>query len=611
MNNTSRSYYLLTPVWGESYIQLYLDVVIPAQLAAGNLSAFSDNLSNRYVIFTRAADAERIRASAAYAQLNNLVRVSLQLIQEEIEVPHNVMSNCFRRGINDAEAADAAAVIFLTPDLVFANGSFAALKRRCEQGADVVYIPCVRTLKHAVSSALKPHHGKITVPPRELMRIALDNLHPVADSSWWEEGDGDLVPANIYWRVGNEGLLGHCFHLHPLLVAPQRKKPIFFGTVDDDFVPAACPNDAHDYIVTDSDELLAIELSDERRHFRTGFRKGSIDDVVTWAEQFTDSRHRSLFRGSLRLHVGMQNASLWAEAERKAAGVAGAIENGLKRSSWFLFMQRETGLLSRRGIRHAEDRKLAQANGFRASVPFAFDEWPKWIAFPGHYVRRLLRKFLYGSPTHPATWTFRANYFGALRRDLEPVLRDAKQALLLTCCEPHVSKVSALLRGHKIPTRIGSVTREGNNLQIVSSESDQVLPDASEPLIIIERAMPRFEQLPALKRELRRLLIRNGKIVIILSRSEKIDGNEELARPKDAIAAFLHPEFHVLEQKTEGSLGSSIWLFLRNRFHRNRLKILAAVLVASPLSPFFYLFNAIDRTRRFYVTSVTIATYLG
>jgi hypothetical protein len=626
----AKSYYLLTPVWGESYIQLYLEVVIPAQLGAGNLSAFSDNPSNRYVIFTRAADVEHIRASAVYAQLNTIIRVSIELIEEEIRVPHDTMSNCFRRGINEAQAADAA-IIFLTPDLVFATGSFAALKRVCEQGADVVYTPGIRTLKQSVSSVLKTYaqDGRIAVPPRELMRIALDHLHPLADSSWWEEGDGDLVPANIYWRVRNEGLLGRCFHLHPLLVAPQRREPIFFGTVDDDFVPAACPNQTHDYIVTDSDELLAIELSDPARHFLTGFRKGSIDDVVTWAEQFTDSRHRSLFRRQLRLHVGIQNASLWAEAERKAAAVASAIENKLKRSSWSLFMRREMGLLSRRSLRRAQDQKLARANDFNESVLLEFKGWhlsinwgsvllgfEAWLlrinlaahhAFTGHHVRRLL----YGPPTHPTPWTFRANYFRALRGDLEPVLRDEKSVLLLTCCEPHISQVNVILREHKIPTGIGSVKQTRDGLQIVRSDQDRLLPDASESLIIIERAMPKFEQLQDLKKELRRVLRRNGKIVIILSRSEKIDSYEELVVPKEAVAEFLDPEFNVLDQKTEGTLGSSLWLFVRNRSPLNVLRVLITSLVASPFSPLFYLLAAIDKKKRFYVTSVTVANRVG
>jgi hypothetical protein len=64
-------------------------------------------------------------------------------------------------------------------------------------------------------------------------------------------------------------------------------------------VSAACPDATHDYAVTDSDELLAIELSDPRHHFRTGFQKGSIKDVVTWAEQFADSRQAPLERTTL------------------------------------------------------------------------------------------------------------------------------------------------------------------------------------------------------------------------------------------------------------------------------------------------------------------------
>jgi hypothetical protein len=164
------------------------------------------------------------------------------------------------------------------------------------------------------------------------------------------------------------------------------------------------------------------------------------------------------------------------------------------------------------------------------------------------------------------------------------------------------------LREHKILAGIGSVKQMRDGLQIVSSEKDRLLPDASESLIIIERAMPGIEQIQHLKSELRRLLIRNGKIVVISSRSEKIDANEELVVPKEAVAAFLGPEFHVLDQKIEGTLGSLLWLFVRNRSRLNALKVLVMSLVASPLSPLFYLLAAIDRTRRFYITSVTVAT---
>lgn len=115
--------------------------------------------------------------------------------------------------------------------------------------------------------------------------------------------------------------------------------------------------------------------------------------------------------------------------------------------------------------------------------------------------------------------------------------------------------------------------------------------------------MPGLEYLPDFKNEIRRLLTPIGKIVIIASRVTKIDANEELTLPKETIAAFLYPEFQLLEQNTEGRLGASAWLFLRKRLRPKLLLRPVAILLA----PILYSLDAIDTTNRFYVTSLTVA----
>ena len=237
-------FYFLTPVWGESYTRLFIDTVIPAQLAGGNLAAFRGEPGHRYIIYTRPEDAEIIRSSAAYASLNECVPVTVEFITERIGLVHDMMTDCYRRGIAEAEKADAAA-IFLTPDIVFSAGSFQAIKRMSDDGWDVIYIPAIRTMKKAIGAKLANSFQQgnvIEIPSRQLMRIALDNPHPLANASWWEEGEGGLLPATIYWRVEDEGIVARCFHLHPVCVYPQRKGVTFFGTVDDDYVQAACPD---------------------------------------------------------------------------------------------------------------------------------------------------------------------------------------------------------------------------------------------------------------------------------------------------------------------------------------------------------------------------------
>ena len=134
-------------------------------------------------------------------------------------------------------------------------------------------------------------------------------------------------------------------------------------------MPAACPDDSGDYVVTDSDELLAIELSDPGHHFRTGFRKSSVDDVVTWAEQFTDLRHRRLFRREVRMHTGIKTPAWWIEAGQKAAQVARAVERRMKRGTWLLIKSGEWDLVRRRSIRYVQDRRLRTSERLRRPNP--------------------------------------------------------------------------------------------------------------------------------------------------------------------------------------------------------------------------------------------------
>jgi hypothetical protein len=222
-------FFFLTPVWGESYTRLYIDTVIPAQLASGNLAAFKGQSGHRYIIYTRPENAEVICSSDIYKLLNDCVPVTFEFITDKISVVRDMMTACYRRGIKAAEDADAA-VVFLTPDIVLSDGSFTTIKDLSFAGWEVVYVPAIRTMKKAVAANLTKSFkqaGTIQVSSRQLMRVALDNLHPLADSSWWEEGEGGLIPANIYWRVDEEGLIGRCFHLHPISFSRSERMSIF------------------------------------------------------------------------------------------------------------------------------------------------------------------------------------------------------------------------------------------------------------------------------------------------------------------------------------------------------------------------------------------------
>jgi hypothetical protein len=513
-------------------------------------------------------------------------------------------------------------------------------------------IPGIRTLKQRVAWALDERFRTdeaIRVSPRDLMAIALENLHPLAASSWWDEGESDLVPANLYWRVGTEGIVARCFHLHPILVHPQRKDAVFFGTVDDDFVPAACPDGRSDCVIADSDRLLAIELSDPGRAFLTGFRKGSVDDVVEWAEQFTNSRHRKLFEHTVRMHRGIERPDLWEEAERRADSVVRMIQSRMSRSNWRLLLRNQSVLL-RRMVRYSLDRGLAEANpGLDPSVAKAGRNAGAYVRLmqavasaPRQAVAsapwRLLSAYVdlvraggrayagftrkvFGPEWRPHPWAWRYLYVRRLRLDGQALFRRCEGPVLLL---GEGRTMPGLLEEQGFTVAQALVSGGGGEVRLLSASSSEVVPEASQGLVVLARALFPPRQTGAGLGECQRVLRPGGRLIVWANRIPMpSDGIEhEICGSAGMVARYLSPEFDVVAQRTQGGflqcLRMSIFDWMKVTVARQRLPFLVLAPTSLVIMPFsmvaatlFNLFagltEALGAPGRHYVSSLTLA----
>jgi len=619
-------FHFLTPVWGEAYTQLYLDVVIPAQLAAGNLPAFKDAPGSRYVIFTRPSDREIIRAAPIFKLLTDTIDVSFELIEEEIKAVHDMMSTCFRRGIAAAATADAA-VLFLTPDLVFADGSFATLRRLAEAGKDVVFIPAIRTLKHSIMLALQEgyKHGRIIrIEPRDLVRLALDNMHPLADSSLWEEGEDDLIPANLYWRVNNEGITARCFHLHPVLVNSQRKKVVFFGTVDDDFFCAACPETSRDHVVTDSDELFAIELSDPERYFTTGFKKGCVADAAEWAEQFTHTRHRKLFEATIRMHTGSRNLQAWNEVETRASQTAHLIKQDLSRSTWLLLLACASTRLLRRLIRRSNDLDLQLANQSRPAqirlLPSVLTIGLIRMLQAAVRSLRKLRRFISGTVQKPRFFTFDFVYS---RFILQSWVLTKVEDIFLVAKHPEGARMMPALEITTRSVTSGTIAKTRDRLVFVDRKGSGVIGAASQRFLALEDPQNEPHDLQAILAEAKRVLAPGGRLLVLVTRLEpRFHAPPSRFIPRETIRTLLEPDFRVIQQSVQGNMPLFVWLRarrwvaaqLRSRHALLRFAQFLDVLLSpvfafggAVLNALFLLRGNAGPNSRYYVSSLTLA----
>jgi tetratricopeptide (TPR) repeat protein len=317
--------YFVTPVWGVNHLRLFLSIGLPSLLAPGNLAGLEEPGRCRFLIYTRASDEAQLKASAVFERLTALMTVEIHRIEEPISNAHRTMSDCHADALRRADDDDAAAV-FIPPDCVWSNGSMSRVEQLAKSGKSMIHISGIRLDRDAVVPKLQEYVSKdgciLEIAARPLVALGLAHLHRIAFLHFWKEyPDDGLMPANLYWTVPGEGLALRCFHLHPLLVKSQIKFARFNSTIDDDLALLVCPDHARDHVVTDSDEILAFELSGPERVLSGDFYKNSIDSVAAWMEVGTNIRHHLLARHAIRIHSGAMNETLWQSVERESETV--------------------------------------------------------------------------------------------------------------------------------------------------------------------------------------------------------------------------------------------------------------------------------------------------
>lgn len=335
---------IVTPLWGAAYARVFTDLCLPALLAPGNIPALPHPERHAFQIFTTPEDRAIIEASPAFAALTRYMRVEFHPLRAraaKIGDKYMTQSDCYRRAIARADDADQALVL-LNPDLFVADGGLLSLARIARSGARAILGAGIRLDKDRIAAQLSARHRSadgsvIAIGPRDLVRLALSCLHPIAQAHCFDGTSDEFHPANLYWRVGEEGLVAHCVSFHPYLIHPRIKHAPFTSTIDDDFIEAACPDPADTHVITDSDAFVAFELSDLSYRINTMRRTDPLRDTLAWTTDKLGSgkvraRTREFLNHAIRIHTGIRDEALWTKTEAEARRAVTTIVSHLDRA---------------------------------------------------------------------------------------------------------------------------------------------------------------------------------------------------------------------------------------------------------------------------------------
>src|SRR5215475_7535594 len=141
---------LLLPVWGEGYVNQWLEFSLPTLLASGNIPAVAGTLPCRFVLMTREEDLCRIEQDTRWTRLTDICPADVRLIDPLIvERNHHVtITRAYEEAIRSAgEAMCDTCFFFLVADCLFANGSLMHVLSRLLSGVNGVVAGHIQVLR--------------------------------------------------------------------------------------------------------------------------------------------------------------------------------------------------------------------------------------------------------------------------------------------------------------------------------------------------------------------------------------------------------------------------------------------------------------------------------
>ena len=311
-------WHFLTVVWGKEYIKTFLNIGLPFQLTKGNFQYIKNHAEITYKIFTHVEDVDTIKNSESYKKLSEFINV--QIITQEFSKAqsskpvfrHRKMNEFHQMGIDEANKEEAA-ITFLFPDIIMSKDSLKNLLSIIKQGKRYISILPIRLCKedfiHDLEKQYTLNNGFYELTCKELIQLGLRVLHPYSKESIWNDKKTTISswPAYLYWKLGNDAIVGRCFHIHPIFVWPEKKDIKLTNTVDYSYVYEACPNKETWKIVDNAEDIAIFDVT-SKNELKVPIVKKSSYFISSWMKTYLLKDHINNFKTKI-IYKSQENDS--------------------------------------------------------------------------------------------------------------------------------------------------------------------------------------------------------------------------------------------------------------------------------------------------------------
>jgi hypothetical protein len=438
------------PVWGYSYVHYFLECSLPTLLAPGNVPAVASALPSQFVILTSADDATYLREHPAFKRLAAACETEIRLIDHLITDGNYsaTITLAYAEAVRElGEQMLDTCFFFLVSDYIVANGSLGNAFRRMQKGISAVVVGNFQVTREDalpwLQQQLAANKDTLALPPRTLMRWALNHLHPITLANTVNIPFSHNWHTNrLFWRVDGNTILGRFYLMHMLCVRPETTDFIIGASCDYSFIPEMCPSGSFEAI-TDSDEYLVTELQ-PIKHESAFLLAGPLapQALARSLNDWTTSLHRENVGRSFVFHAGELPDKLGtvnAQADAFVADVARHLTpDPLPHRGHPYWRSAMTAFYSATGRKLNEDEWR-----YALGLPASGNRITQWLVHRAKHV-------LMGHPPHVLPWHPYWPDFKAVLTALAPFFADPNSRMLMLSNEPTAISLSFADRGERV-----------------------------------------------------------------------------------------------------------------------------------------------------------------
>jgi hypothetical protein len=298
-------------VWGEEYINNFLQYNFRSMLSEGNLPSLKRQGTVVFSIVTDGDGERRMRQHPLFASISDIGLVEFTVIPDELMsilrsghlarnfyILYGMLDHC---SIYLAQAARSH--LFMIPvDAIVADGSLNNMANYRRYGFECCGGGNIVAENESFLPALDARFGRdgpICISTADLATLAVEHAHHYFRSQIvaLENQDFGKHPRELFWPVEG-GVEIHSVFIHPLFTsasALQRYARRHFANIDYGMIPRMFADSRTIKIVEDPREAYVNNFTARNRLYETTARPFAVEDFLSSHEKYSYSLQRSLF----------------------------------------------------------------------------------------------------------------------------------------------------------------------------------------------------------------------------------------------------------------------------------------------------------------------------